>query len=114
MSSALGAILVSAFAVLFGFIFIVPGLRLGNLECTNKGLLLVAIAGALAFAIDYFALKAYGSGLPISIGGPIIIGGSMGLASIVGLALGEPISLMKVVAILLIGTGASILAALSS
>lgn len=113
ISSTLGAILVSGFAVVVGLFFVIPGIRSGSLEWSLRGLMLVAFAGACAFAIDYFALKAYGSGLPISIGGPIIIGGSMALASVIGLALGEPISILKVVAILLIGIGASILGTLS-
>lgn len=69
----------------------------------------MTLAGACAFAIDYFSLKAYASGLPLSVGAPIIIGCNMALVTVIGLVLGEPISLLKIIAILLIGIGASIL-----
>lgn len=113
VSSALGAILVSGTAVLVGAMFVVPSIRAGSLVWTSQGLVLVGLAGICAFAIDYFALRAYAEGLPVSIGGPIIIGGSIGLATIIGLAFGESISLMKVAGISLVLVGASLLAALS-
>jgi multidrug transporter EmrE-like cation transporter len=93
--------------------FVVPSIRTGSLVWTSQGLVLVGLAGACAFAIDYFALKAYAEGLPVSVGGPLIIGGSIGLAAIIGLAFGESISFIKLVGISLILIGASLLAALS-
>lgn len=112
ISSSLGAILVTTSALIVGLLFVLPGLRFGALEWSTRGLVLICLAGACAFAFDYFALKAYGSGLPISIGAPIMIGGNITLVTIIGLCMGEPISLLKVFAILLIGIGASILGAL--
>lgn len=114
INSALGTLLVSGFAVLVGGFFVLPGLWSGSMEWSARGPVLVALAGGCAFAIDYFALRACGSDLPISVGGPIIIGGSMALASVVGLALGEPIFLFNILGILLIGIGASIFGALPS
>ena len=114
INSVLGAILVSATAVLFGVMFLVPQLKQGSIQVSGKGLLFVALAGMCAFGIDYFAFKAYRSDIPVSVGGPLIIGGAILVASVVGFVFGEQITLIKLLAILLIVAGASILAALAS
>lgn len=91
-----GAIIVSLTAVIAGLIVLLPQPRGLTLFTNPKGVFFVILAGFSAFAIDYFALKTYAAGIPISIGGPIIIGGSVALASVIGLVfLGETISLLK-------------------
>jgi len=106
-----GAIIVSLTAVILGSIILLPQIKGLTLFTSQKGITFVILAGLFAFAIDFFALKTYSTGIPISIGGPIIIGGSVAIASIIGFfLLGEPISLMKILGIALVITGASILA----
>lgn len=106
INTLLGAILVSVTAVILGIILLLPKLGSTNLYLTQKGIVFVILAGISAFAIDYFALKTYGSGLPISIGGPIIIGGSIAIASI-------SVTFPKVIALTFISVGSAILSALS-
>ena len=96
-----GAIIVSLTAVIVGLIFLLPNIKTINFFSNPKGILFVVLAGICALAIDYFALKAYGSGLAISIAGPIIIGGSIAVAVSIGFFLGESITLMKVIGLLL-------------
>ena len=109
-----GAIIVSLTAVILGSVILLPQLKGSTLFTNQKGIIFVILAGLSAFAIDFFALKTYASGVPISVGGPIIIGGSVAIASIIGLlVLGESISLMKVFGIGLVIAGAGILASLS-
>jgi multidrug transporter EmrE-like cation transporter len=62
---------------------------------------------------NYFALRAYNQGMPVSIGGPIIIGGSIVLVSVAGFMMGDKISFLKLISILMIIAGASTLAGLS-
>lgn len=59
--------------------------------------------------IDYFALKAYSSGISISVVGPIIIGGSIAVASIIGFFLGDSVTLLKILGLLLVVGGSAIL-----
>lgn len=108
-----GAIIISLTAVILGSIILLPQLEGTKLFTDQKGIIFVVLAGLFAFAIDFFALKTYASGVPISIGGPIIIGGSVVIASVMGLLfLGESISLMKILGIALVIVGAGILASL--
>lgn len=110
VNSVLGAILVSTSAILCGVFFWLTNKSEASFEITTKGFFFIFISGASSFCIDYLALKAYGLGLPITIGGPIIIGGSMGIACLIGFLMGEDVSLTKISAIVLIAIGASILA----
>ena len=109
----LGAIIVSLTAVVVGLIFLLPNIKTINFSSNPKGILFVVLAGICALAIDYFALKAYGSGLAISIAGPIIIGGSIAVAVSVGFFLGESITLMKIIGLLFVIIGSGILAIVS-
>ena len=105
-----GAIIVSAVAVIVGFVILIPRFKSIELVQDWRGIVFVILAGITAFFIDFLALSAYGKGLPVSIGGPIIIGGSMVLATIVGFFLGESVSVLKIVALILIIGGSTILA----
>jgi uncharacterized membrane protein len=108
-----GAIIVSLTAVVVGLIFLLPKIKTITLFSNPKGILFAVLAGVCALAIDYFALKAYGSGLAISVAGPIIIGGSIAIAVSIGFFLGESITLMKVLGLLFVIIGSGILAAVS-
>ena len=100
-----GAILVSLTAVVLGLIFLLPKIKTVKLYSNPKGILFAVLAGICALAIDYFALKAYGSGLSVSISGPIIIGGSVAIAAVIGFFLGESITFMKILGLLLVISG---------
>jgi len=71
------------------------------------------LAGLSVLLADFFILKAYKQGVQISVGGPIIIGGSIVVVTLMGLFLGEKMTLLKAVSILMIASGASILGGLS-
>lgn len=109
INSIWGAIVVSLTAVIFGMVILIPQIKQVNLFQNSKGILYAVIAGVCAFMIDYFALKAYGSGLAISVAGPIIIGGSIAVASLIGFFMGEEITLTKVVGLLFVIIGSAIL-----
>ncbi len=106
-----GAIVVSFTAVIAGVIILLPKIKETVLYSHPKGILFAALAGICALVIDIFALKAYGAGLPISIGGPIIIAGSIAIAAIIGFSLGESFTLPKAIGLLLIIIGSGILSA---
>jgi transporter family protein len=108
-----GAIIVSFTAVILGSIFLLPNIKSTALFSNPKGILFAVLAGICALAIDYFALKAYGSGLAISVAGPIIIGGSIAIAASIGFFLGESITLMKILGLLFVIIGSGILTATS-
>ena len=108
-----GAIIVSLTAVVAGLIFLLPKIKTTTLYSNPKGILFAMLAGLCALAIDYFALKAYGSGLAISVAGPIIIGGSIAIAALIGFFMGESITLMKVLGLLLVIAGSGILASIT-
>jgi transporter family protein len=109
----LGAILVSLTAVIAGLLIFFPHLtKIEWSQLSGRGLLFIALAGLSALALDVLVLKAYSSGLPVSVGGPIIIGGSIVIASVIGFFLGESITILKVLAILLVVVGAGLLSVL--
>lgn len=64
-----GAIIVSFTAVVVGLVFLLPKIKSTTLFSNPKGILFAVLAGVCALAIDYFALKAYGSGLSVSVAG---------------------------------------------
>jgi bacterial/archaeal transporter family protein len=108
-----GAVICELTAVAAGTLMLLPVLGSGFPKVPFKAVVLCMLAGLSVLLADYFILKAYKQGLPISIGGPIIIGGGIVVVTVVGLLLGEKMTLLKVVSILMIVTGASILGSLS-
>ncbi|MFH1590194.1 MAG: EamA family transporter [archaeon] len=109
-----GAIIVSLTAVIVGLFFFIPKIKTTTLFTSPKGIIFVILAGICALALDVLVLKAYGSGIPVSVGGPIIIGGSIAIAALIGMAfLGESITILKVFSLLLIIAGSGILASLA-
>ena len=105
-----GAIIISLTAVILGLAILLPRIKSTTLFSNPKGIMFAVFAGVCALAIDYFALKSYGSGLAVSVTGPIIIGGSIAVAAIIGLFLGESLTIMKALGLILVIGGASILA----
>ncbi|MFA6047699.1 MAG: EamA family transporter [Parcubacteria group bacterium] len=113
INALLGAIIVSLTAVILGMIVIWPKFNSAVAEIKPKGILFAVLAGISALAIDYFALKAYGSGLSVSVGGPIIIAGSIAIASVIGFFLGESVTILKIAGLVLIIAGSAILTGFS-
>ena len=107
-----GAIVVSLTAVIFGGVVLLFNIKGIQLFSDIKGVIFVVLAGIAAFFIDYLALQAYSKGLSLTIGGPIIIGGSMVVAVLIGLLLGEPLTAIKILGILLIVIGGIVLASI--
>ena|SRR3989344_7691455 len=108
-----GAIVVSFTAVIFGAVVFIFKSKSVQLFSDPKGIWFLVLAGIAAFFIDFLALQAYSRGLSLTIGGPIIIGGSMAIAVLIGFLLGESVTLMKILGIVLIVAGGAVLAALS-
>ena len=80
---------------------------------TPLGALLLVLCGLCVFSVDYFSLRAYEMGMEVSIGAPTIAAGAILVPTVVGVALGEGVSVPKVVGIALIGTGVFLLARFS-
>lgn len=110
INSLFGAIIVSLTAVIIGAILFLPSFKSVTLYSNPKGIIFAVLAGVCALALDYFALKTYSSGVPVSIAGPIIIGGSIAVASIIGFFIGESVTLLKVVGLTMVIAGSSLLA----
>jgi len=113
INSLLGAIIVSLTAVIIGIILLWPKFDLAIAGAKPKGIIFAVLAGICALAIDFFALKAYSSGLTVSVGGPIIIAGSIAIASVIGFFLGESVTILKITGLVLIIAGSAILTGFS-
>ena len=112
INNLFGAIVVSLTAVVVGLIFLLPKLKDTVLFTSSKGIIFAVLAGVCALAIDFFALKAYSTGMPIAVAGPIILGGSVAISAIIGFFVGDTITFLRVLGVLLITAGAAILGAL--
>ncbi len=113
IDSLVGAIIVSLTAVVAGVIILLPRIKSTVFYANPRGILFAVLAGLCALTIDIFALKAYGSGLQVSVGGPIIIAGSVAVASLIGFFLGDSISVMKIIGLILVIAGSAILSIFS-
>jgi transporter family protein len=113
MHPLLGALITELTAFSAGALIFLPILSSGFPRVSFKAVVLCMLAGLSVLMADFFILKAYKQGVPISIGGPIIIGGSIVVVTLMGLFLGEKITWLKAVSILMIVCGASILGSLS-
>lgn len=78
-----------------------------------EGFVLLVFCGLCVFTVDYFSLRAYETGLEVSVGAPIIASGAILLPAVVGPMLGERISVMKIFGIALIGAGIFVLTRMS-
>jgi transporter family protein len=112
-NQAFGALLISLTAALVSAIVLLC-IRDNRPLYTDAAMLpWIGLIGIAAFSIDYFSLQAYSRGLSVSVGSPIFIGVSIVTASLAGFALGEAVTLMKLLGIGLIVAGAVIVTALA-
>ena len=109
VDNLVGSLIVSLSGLVFGAIILIPRHKNIIVSLDKASIIFLVLAGICALAIDYFTLKTYSSGLPASIGGTLIIGGSIALTVILGLLLGEEVSAIKIIGILLVMGGASLL-----
>jgi transporter family protein len=109
----LGALITELTAFTAGALILLPTLGSGFPKVSSKPVGLCMLAGLSVLLADFFILKAYKQGLPVSIGGPIIIGGSIVVVTLIGVLLGERMSALKAASILMIVCGASLLGSLS-
>lgn len=79
---------------------------------TPLGAALLVLCGLCVFSVDYFSLRAYEMGMSMSVGAPTVAAGAILVPSIVGIALGEGVTLPKMLGIGLIGAGVLLLARL--
>ena len=63
VNSLFGAIIISLTAGIIGILILAPQFSSTTLFTNYRGIVFAVLAGVCALAIDYFALKAYGSGL---------------------------------------------------
>ena len=111
--STAGAVLVSSTAAVIGVLLLLARGDMGSLKqitFNQDTIYWILFTGLTALAIDSLSIKSYSSGLPLSVVGPIIIGGGIAIVSIIGVLLGEPITLLKILGLVLITIGASLLA----
>ncbi len=113
MHPLLGALITELTAFSVGALIFLPVLSSGFPRVSLRAVVMCMLAGLSVLMADFFILKAYKQGVPISIGGPIIIGGSIVVVTLMGLFLGEKITWLKAASILMIVCGASILGSLS-
>jgi bacterial/archaeal transporter family protein len=113
MHPLLGALITELTAFTAGALIFLPVVSRGFPKVSLKAVGMCMLAGLSVLLADFFILKAYKQGVPISIGGPIIIGGSIIVVTLMGVFLGEKMNLLKALSILMIVSGASILGSLS-
>jgi transporter family protein len=109
----LGPVIAESTGVVIGLMLLAGQMRQTALEYSTRGILLLLLAGACVFSVDYFNLRAYGSELPVSVGAPIFLGGTIMIASVAGFFLGEGISARKLFGIGLVLAGVVLLGSLS-
>jgi bacterial/archaeal transporter family protein len=109
MHPLLGALITELTAFTVGTLIFLPMLSAGFPKVSLKAVGLCMLAGLSVLLADFFILKAYKQGVQISIGGPIIIGGSIVVVTLMGLFLGEKMTWLKAISILMIVSGASVL-----
>ena len=113
MHPLLGALITELTAFTAGALIFLPVVSSGFPKVSFKAVGMCMLAGLSVLIADFFILKAYKQGVHISIGGPIIIGGSIIVVTLMGVFLGEKMTLLKALSILMIVSGASILGSLS-
>jgi bacterial/archaeal transporter family protein len=113
MHPLLGALITELTAFTAGALIFLPVVSSGLPKVSFKAVVMCMLAGLSVLLADFFILKAYKQGVQISIGGPIIIGGSIVVVTLMGLFLGEKITWLKALSILMIVSGASILGSMT-
>jgi bacterial/archaeal transporter family protein len=114
INSVLGAAIVAVASLVPAAIFSVRLLSSGPVQLSRAGIGFACLAGLCAFFIDYLALRAFSSGLEVSVGGPIIIGGGIMIVTLIGILLGDAVTPMKLLGVALVIVGVSLLASSAS
>ena len=113
MHPLLGALITELTAFTAGVLIFLPVVSSSFPKVSLKAVILCMLAGLSVLLADFFILKAYKQGVPISIGGPIIIGGSIVVVTLMEIFLGEKMTLLKAGSILMIVCGASFLGSMA-
>src|SRR5512139_1993302 len=100
MHPLLGALITELTAFSAGALIFLPVVSSGFPKVSLKAVGLCMLAGLSVLLADFFILKAYKQGMPVSIGGPIIIGGSIVVVTLMGLFMGEKMTVLKAASIL--------------
>jgi len=105
----LALVIVELTAVSIGGLVLCWRICSGTVIVNRIGVLLLIGAGVCVFFVDYFALRAYEAGLPVSVGAPVITAGAVAIAAIAGICIGEGISMLRVGGLLLVVVGVVLL-----
>ncbi|NKB87050.1 MAG: hypothetical protein GKS06_02350 [Acidobacteria bacterium] len=105
----LAPMIAEATGVFIALTILVTRYRDVQLEWTSRGVGLLLLAGVCVFSVDYFTVRAYGTGLAVSTGAPIFLGGAILVTTIIGPALGDQLSGTKLAGIALVAAGAVML-----
>ncbi len=112
-SPLLAPMIAEATAVFLALAILASRYRETTFEWSGHSLGMLLIAGVCVFSVDYFTVRAYGTGLAVSTGAPIFLGGAIMITTVIGFVLGESISGTKLAGIVLVAIGAAILGAVS-
>ncbi len=110
VNPVVGTGLVEASAVVLVLILVVRNRIDLSSALTPMGAGLLVLCGLCVFSVDYFSLRAYESGMSMSVGAPTIAAGAILIPAVVGIVLGEGVTIPKVMGIGLIGSGVLLLA----
>jgi uncharacterized membrane protein len=105
VNPVVGTGLVEASALVLVLIIVVRNRVDLTTALTPMGAALLVLCGLCVFFVDYFSLRAYEMGMSMSVGAPTVASGAILIPSVVGIALGEGVTLSKVLGIGLIGAG---------
>lgn len=104
------AMMISFFSVLWGgIIFLGTSSHITAKSVDAWGVGLLCAAGFGALVTEYFVFQAYARGVPLNVIQPITFGGGIALSVLVSLLMGEPMTPMKVLGIVAIVAGMSVL-----
>ena len=96
LNQILSATLISVAAVLAGVLCMAVQRQNFSFSLDKNAVLWLSATGLMAFLLDYFGLKAYNAGLPLSLGAPIIVATGIAIAALAGIfLLGETITPVK-------------------
>lgn len=96
LNQILSATLISVAAVLAGLVFMIVQRQSVSFSLDKSAVLWLSATGLMAFLLDYFGLKAYNAGLPLSLGAPVIVATGIAVAALAGIVfLGESLTPVK-------------------
>lgn len=111
VNPVLGVLLVYGVSLLVALVYLlVYKFTGGKLEVQKSGLIFPILAGLFTGVAEIAYLYMYNRGTPLNIGNPLVVGGTVVLATVLGtIILKEPLTLLKVIGILLTLSGLVIL-----